>query len=96
MHEYEMMYMLRPELDEAAVAASIAKESELVTSNGGEVTKAEPWGPRRRLAYPIKTCREAQYVLMQFKLDPQALAEVERIVRLTDEVIRYLVIRLDD
>lgn len=91
-----MMYLLRPELDEAGAAAAIAKMSELVTANGGEVSKAETWGPRRRLAYPIKTCREAQYVLMQFKLDPQALAEVERTVRITDDVIRYLVIRLDD
>lgn len=91
-----MMYILRPELDEAAMAAAIAKMSELVTTNGGEVTKAEQWGPRRRLAYPIKGCREGQYVLMQYKLDPQALAEVERIVRITDEVIRYMVIRQDD
>ncbi len=96
MREYEMMYILRPELDEAAVAAAIAKMSELVTTNGGEVAKAEPWGPRRRLAYPIQSCREGQYVLMQFKLDPKALPEVERVVRITDDVIRYLVIRLDD
>jgi small subunit ribosomal protein S6 len=95
LHEYEMMYILRPELDEAAVAATIAKVSELVTGHGGEVSKAEPWG-RRRLAYPIKQCREGQYVLMQYKLDPKALAEMESTLRITDEVIRYLVIRLDD
>jgi small subunit ribosomal protein S6 len=89
-----MMYMLRPELDEAAVAAAIAKVSDMVTGNGGEVIKAEPWG-RRRLAYPIKGCREAQYVLMQFKLDPKAIAEVERTLRISEDVIRYLVIRLD-
>ena len=95
MHEYEMMYILRPELDEAAVAAAIAKVSELVTGRGGEVTKAEPWG-RRRLAYPIKLCREGQYVLTQYKLDPKALADMESTLRISDEVIRYLVIRLDD
>jgi small subunit ribosomal protein S6 len=90
-----MMYILRPELDEAAVAAAIAKVSELVTSNGGEVTKAEPWG-RRRLAYPIKQCRDGQYVLMQFKLGPAVVTEVERTLRISEDVIRYLVIRLDD
>ena len=92
MHDYEMMYILRPELDEAAVAAAIAKVSALVTGNGGEVTKAEPWG-RRRLAYPIKQCREGQYVLMQYKVDPKAVTEIERTLRISEEVIRYLVIR---
>jgi small subunit ribosomal protein S6 len=95
LHEYEMMYILRPELDEAAVAAAIAKVSALVTANAGEVTKAEPWG-RRRLAYPIKLCREGQYVLMQYKLDPKAVLELERTMRISEEVIRHLVIRLDD
>ena len=95
MHQYEMMYIVRPELDEAAIAGAVAKLSELVTGNGGEVSKAEPWG-RRRLAYPIKQCRDGQYVLMQFKLDPAALAEVERTLRISEDVIRYLVIRLDD
>ena len=95
MHEYEMMYILRPDLDEAAMAAAIAKVSGLVTAKSGEVTKAEPWG-RRRLAYPIKQCHEGQYVLMQFKLDPQALTEMERALRISEEVVRYLVIRVDD
>ena len=90
-----MMYMLRPELDEEAIAAAIAKVSGLVTGNGGEVTKAEPWG-RRRLAYPIKQCRDAQYVLVQYKLDPKASTELERSLRISEEVIRYLIIRLDE
>jgi small subunit ribosomal protein S6 len=89
-----MMYILRPELDEEAVGASIAKISAMVTSNGGEVAKAEPWG-RRRLAYPIKQCRDGQYVLMQYKLDPKASTELERTLHISEEVIRYLVIRLD-
>jgi small subunit ribosomal protein S6 len=95
LHQYEMMYIVRPELDEETVAANIAKVSDLVTNNGGEVAKAEPWG-RRRLAYPIKQCHDGQYVLMQFKLDPAALPEVERTIRINENVIRYLVIRMDD
>ena len=95
MHDYEMMYILRPELDEEAIGAATAKISAMVTSNGGEVTKAEPWG-RRRLAYPIEQCRDGQYVLMQYKLDPAASTEMERILRISEEVIRYLVIRLDN
>jgi small subunit ribosomal protein S6 len=95
LHEYEMMYILRPELDEETVTASIAKVSGMVTSNGGEVSKAEPWG-RRRLAYPIKQCRDGQYVLMQYKLDPKLSTELERGLRISEDVIRYLIIRLDD
>jgi small subunit ribosomal protein S6 len=95
LHEYEMMYILRPELDEAAIAAAIAKVSGLVTTNGGEIVKAEPWG-RRRLAYPIEGCRDGQYVLMQYKVDPKSVLEIERTLRISEEVIRYLVIRLDE
>ena len=95
LHEYEMMYIIRPELDEAAIAAAIAKVSGLVTANGGELVKAEPWG-RRRLAYPIQQCRDGQYVLMQYKLDPKSVLEVERTLRISEDVIRYLVIRLDE
>jgi small subunit ribosomal protein S6 len=95
LHEYEMMYILRPELDEEAVTGSITKVSGMVTSNGGEVSKAEPWG-RRRLAYPIKQCRDGQYVLMQYKLDPKLSTELERGLRISEDVIRYLIIRLDD
>lgn len=94
LHEYEMMYILRPELDEEGVQASIEKISALVAANGGEVTKTEPWG-RRRLAYPIKDCRDGQYVLMHYKLEPKATTELERTLRITDEVLRYLVVRLD-
>jgi small subunit ribosomal protein S6 len=94
LHEYEMMYILRPDMDEEAVAASMARVSGLVTTNGGEVTKSEPWG-RRRLAYPIKQHRDGQYVIMQFKLDPKASTEVERLLHISEEVIRYLIIRLD-
>ena len=95
MHSYEMMYIVRPELDEEGLAGVIAKVSAMVTANGGEVTKAEPWG-RRRLAYPIKQCRDGQYVLMQYKLDPKAGGELERTLRISEDVIRYLIIRLDE
>lgn len=94
MHEYEMMYILRPDLDEEAVGVATARMTELVTSNGGEVTKSEPWN-RRRLAYPIGPHKDGQYVLMQYKLDPKASAELERTLRISEEVIRYLIIRLD-
>lgn len=90
-----MMYIVRPELDEAAMAGAMEKVTTLVTGNGGEVVKSEPWG-RRRLAYPIRNCREGQYVLMQFKLDPKATNGIESALRISEDVIRYLVIRLDE
>jgi small subunit ribosomal protein S6 len=95
LHEYEMMYILRPDLDEETITAATTKISGLVTSNGGEISKSELWG-RRRFAYPIKQCRDGQYVLMQFKLDPKANTELERSLRISEEVIRYLIIRLDE
>ena len=95
MRDYEMMVIVRPDLDEEGLNAAVARVTELITSNGGEVTKNDPWG-KRRLAYPIKHFREGQYVLMHIKLEPAALATVERTLRISEDVIRYLVIRLDE
>ncbi len=95
MRDYEMMVIVRPELDEEGLQAALARVADLITTNGGEVTKTEPWG-RRRLAYPIKQVREGQYVLMQFKLEPAATAAVERTLRINEDVLRFLVVRLDE
>ena len=95
MRKYESMYILRPELDEEAVKSTIERFSTLVTEQGGQVAKAEPWG-KRRLAYLIDEFKEGYYVLMNFSAEASVPAELERVYKITDTIIRYMILREDD
>ncbi len=95
MRKYESMYILRPDLDEEAVKSTIERFATLVTEQGGQVIKAEPWG-KRRLAYLIDEFKEGYYVLMNFSAEAPVPAELERVYKITDTIIRYMIIREDD
>lgn len=92
---YEVLYVLRPDLGEEATAAAVAKLAEVITGQGGEVLKIQPWG-KRRLAYEISKYREGYYVLMVFAGEQTASQELERVLKLSEEVIRYLLLRQED
>lgn len=92
MGSYELAYIINPQLDEAGISAVEERISQIVATVGGEVTSLNRWG-RRRLAYPIKKQREGIYVLMQLQLQPQKVADLERGLKLTEEVIRYLLVK---
>ncbi|MGI5851659.1 MAG: 30S ribosomal protein S6 [Clostridiales bacterium] len=92
MNKYESIYILSPTMEEEAIKAMIERFSNLIVAEGGEVEKIDEWG-KRRLAYPIEDFREGYYVLMNFKADPQLPSELERNYKITDEVIRYIIIR---
>ncbi|MEG6617246.1 30S ribosomal protein S6 [Peptococcaceae bacterium 1198_IL3148] len=91
MRNYELMYILRTDLEEEATEAVINKFTDLIEKNGGEVVKVDKWG-KRRLAYPIKKRTEGFYVLVDFKSEPAVSHEVERVLKITDEVLRHMVI----
>lgn len=92
MRDYEAMYVLRPDMEEEQVNATIDRFSEIITNNGGEVTKVEPWG-LRRLAYEVQKLREGYYVLCYFKGSTELPRELERNFKISDSVIRFLVVR---
>jgi small subunit ribosomal protein S6 len=92
MRQYEVMYVLRPDLEEERVKTNVARYSEVVTSFGGEITKLQEMG-KRRLAYEIKKFRDGFYVLMNFKANSDAVAEAERLMKINDDVIRFLFVR---
>lgn len=94
MRQYEVMYVLRPDLEEEKVKANVARYSDVITSFGGEVTNLQEMG-KRRLAYEIDKIREGYYVLMNFKANPDAVAEAERLMKINDDVIRFLFVRED-
>jgi small subunit ribosomal protein S6 len=94
MRQYEVMYVLRPDLEEEKVKANVARYKEIVTNYGGEVTNLQEMG-KRRLAYEIDKFREGYYVLMNFKAKSDAVAEAERLMKINDDVIRFLFVRED-
>lgn len=89
MRKYEVMYIIRPDVDEEAVKAAVEKFQNIIT-NGGEVTKSDFMG-KRRLAYEINKFRDGYYVLVNFNSEPAVVAELERVMKISDEVIRYLI-----
>ena len=91
MRLYEVVYIMDPALDESAVDAKLGKFHELVTSSGGEVSAVDHWG-NRQLAYPINKQSSGYYVVAQFTADVDALPEFERLLKLDDEVMRYLLV----
>jgi small subunit ribosomal protein S6 len=88
---YELVFIVHPEVDGDDLTAVVETVQDLVKRGGGEVTQVEPWG-LRRLAYPIQKQWEGQYVLMQFELEPRSVAELERGLGLTEQVMRHLIV----
>ena len=92
MNKYEVLYIVNASLDDAAKEATIEKYSALVTANGGEVESVDKWGVKK-FAYPIDYKNEGYYVLMNFTANPDLPAEMERQMKISDDIIRYMVIR---
>lgn len=90
--KYEVIIIIDPKLEDEALEAVITKYSSLVTNNGGELTKLDRWG-KRRLAYEIKDNLEGFYVLMQFSAESAVAQEMERQIKISDDVIRHLIVR---
>jgi len=89
MRKYEVMYIIRPDVEQEAVQATVEKFQGII-QNGGEITKHEVLG-KRRLAYEINKVRDGIYVLVNFTAAPDVVAELERFLKISDEVIRYLI-----
>jgi len=93
-NDYEVTYILRPNLEEADVEARANAIGEIIKGQGGEIVAIEKLG-KKRLAYEINDLREGNYVVMQFKATGVASKELERQMKLHEDVIRHLVIALD-
>ena len=92
MNRYELTYIIDTALEETARKELIEKFSKLITDNGGEVEKVdETWG-KRRLAYAINDKLEGYYVLVNFESSPEFPAELDRVLKITDGVLRSLII----
>lgn len=92
MNKYEVLYILDCKVEAAQKDALIEKYSALVKEYGGEVESVDKWGDRK-LAYPIDYKSEGYYVLMTFSAKPDFPQELERQMRIVDEVMRYMVVK---
>jgi small subunit ribosomal protein S6 len=93
LREYEIMLILPAEADESVVSAAVDRITKVVSANGGEVSNIDRWG-RRRFAYEMKHLNEGYYVVVNFTAEPSVQAELERVLNLAAEVIRYKVLLL--
>ena len=94
MRRYELMLVLRPDLADDKVQASLERTTRAIAAGGGQIVKQAPWG-RRRLAYPIDHHREGSYYVILFEAPPTAIAELERGLLISEEVLRHLVTRVE-
>ena len=95
MHDYELVAIISPEIDEEGLSKIIDKVTQAINSRGGVVEEIKKWG-RRKLAYPIRKFMEADYVLARFKVKPKAVKELEAEIGASGDILRYLVVRMDD
>lgn len=95
MRPYEVMMILGAGLEEDAIQAVLDRSTETVRAGGGTPGKLERWG-RRRLAYEIDHRAEGYYALLEATAEPAAMNELDRMLRLADEVVRHKVIRLPE
>jgi small subunit ribosomal protein S6 len=94
LREYEVMFILPPELEEEAATTATERVRSYVTGAGGTVHSIDVWG-RRRLAYPIERHGEGVYHLAKFTLEPEHAIELDRNLRLNEQVLRHLIVCLD-
>jgi len=95
MREYEIIYLLKPDLPADATKALLEKVAEIVQKLKGHVLVKVDWG-KRRLAYRIEKVKQAQYFYMLFLDEGTAVAEIERVLKYDDRVLRFLTVKLKD
>ena len=94
MRAYEVMYIIKPVEDEV-IDGVVAKFEKLLTDNCAKVEKTDRWG-KKHLAYLIQDLSEGYYVLVNFKAEPAAVKELDRVMKITDEVLRHMIIKKED
>lgn len=95
LREYELVYILQPEMNEEAILDLNERLSQVVSDQQGTMTTTELWG-RRTLAYPINKVFEGHYVLHRFQMASDGAGGIDRLLRFNENVIRYLLVRTDE
>lgn len=91
--DYELLLIISPEVMDEELESRVDKISQTITERGGVVSSTEPWG-KRKLAYPIEHFTEGHYVLIKLSLEPASCREFEASLRISEEILRHLLINL--
>ena len=94
MREYELVFIVHPDLDDTAFKEVVDKVNGWITEAGGTVTKIDLWG-KRKMTYPIRKQREGQYVFFQTQMPPALSIQLERNLRFLEPVMRSLIVNVD-
>ena len=92
MRDYEVLYIVRADLDDEKVQDAVKRVNTLIERSGGTVERTNLWG-KRKLAYEVKHQTEGSYVLQDFQFDPGRVPELESALKITEEVLRHLIVR---
>ena len=95
MRQYEVAYIIHPDLDETAFKEVNDRIQNLITDGGGKVNKVDLWG-KKKLAYEIRKQTEGQYVFLQTEMPPTFCTELERNLRLLESVLRFMVTQIEE
>ena len=92
MRDYEILYIVRPDLEEDKVQDIVKRINSLIGRSGGSSEQTSLWG-KRKLAYEVKHEKEGAYVLQDFKIEPERVPELESALKITEDVLRHLIVR---
>jgi small subunit ribosomal protein S6 len=95
MKAYELLYFVDPTLEEEAKAATSKRVQDTITSQGGVIDNVDEWG-KRKLAFEVEKLAEGDYTLVEFHAAPESITELSRVLRISDNVVRSIVVRRSD
>ncbi|MBA2872888.1 small subunit ribosomal protein S6 [Anoxybacillus calidus] len=95
MRKYEIMYIIRPNMDDEARKAVVERFNSVLTENGAEITNVKEWG-KRRLAYEIKDFRDGYYMIVNVMSEPKAVQEFDRLAKISEDIIRHIVVKEEE
>ena len=94
MRNYEIIFIVRV-LEDDAINAVVEKFSKLIVANGGTIDNEDRWG-KKHLAYDIKKQSEGYYVLFNVTATPECVKECDRVMKITDEILKHMIVRVDE
>jgi small subunit ribosomal protein S6 len=95
LRDYELTLVVSPDVGDEGLPATVERLSAFIQDRGGEIKNVDQWG-RRRLAYPIGNAAEGFYVVIQFGIEPNEIRALEGNLRMAEDVLRHLVVKLEE
>ena len=95
MKAYELLFFVNPSISDEVRAGVMKRIDSTIVDNGGVIDSVEDWG-KRKLAYAIDKLTDGDYTLINFQMDPASIAELDRVLRIMDGVVRFMIVRRDD